>query len=426
MVFLNTPYWFKKLYLLIVYKNMAKKKLTEEQIKELEILKNTNRMLEQTKKEAELRGKKDNVTLLNEAQADIIEKIKQIDGTSPIVKREIITEPNIINDNESDKAIKEILEKKITIDDDMFEESDDDMFNDMNTDVQYDVIPIPSNGECYKGKMSRIQVSYLTAYDENLITSPNLYQDGLIIDFLLKHKIMNKSINPENLCKGDIDAIVLWLRATGYGTDFPINVLDPETGEYFDTEIDLSTIKMKPFTLKGDENGHFEFTLPVSKDTVKFKFLTRKDERMLKTITELEDKQLIKHKLDSLEKNLSRYIKNDTILERDEKNILIKSISIMNHWKDSIPDRDSRTYLKGVTNWLETTMMAVNENYDKEYIRNYIRRMNARDSYELRKYITEHEPSMDWEIEVERPLSLGGGSFKTFLTIDDTIFLNIT
>ena len=98
----------------------------------------------------------------------------------------------------------------------------------------------------------------------------------------------------------------------------------------------------------------------------------------------------------------------------------------MNNWKNSIPDKDSRTYLRGVTNLLEFTMVAVNDNYDKEYIRNYIRRMNARDSYEFRKYVTEHEPAMDWEIEVERPLSLGGGSFKTFLTIDDTIFLNIT
>lgn len=404
---------------------MAKKKLTEEQIKELEILKNTNRMLEQTKKETELRGKSKNIQIIEAAQADVIEKIKQIDGTAPVTKREIITEPNIVNEyNDSDKLIKKVLEQKSVTDDDMFE--DDDMFNDMNTDVQYDVIPIPSNGECYKGKMSRIQVSYLTAYDENLITSPNLYQDGLIIDFLLKHKIMNKSINPENLCKGDIDAIILWLRATGYGTDFPINVLDPETGEYFDTEIDLSTIKMKPFILKGDENGHFDFTLPISKDKVKFKFLSRKDERTLKTITELEDKQLVKYKLDSLEKSLSKYVKNDTILSRDDKNMLIKSISIMNNWKNSIPDKDSRTYLRGVTNLLEFTMVAVNDNYDKEHIKNYIRRMNARDSYEFRKYVTEHEPAMDWEIEVERPLSLGGGSFKTFLTIDDTIFLNIT
>ena len=306
---------------------MAKKKLTEEQIKELEILKNTNRMLEQTKKETELRGKSKNIQIIEAAQADVIEKIKQIDGTAPVTKREIITESNIVNEyNDSDKLIKKVLEQKSVTDDDMFE--DDDMFNDMNTDVQYDVIPIPSNGECYKGKMSRIQVSYLTAYDENLITSPNLYQDGLIIDFLLKHKIMNKSINPENLCKGDIDAIILWLRATGYGTDFPINVLDPETGEYFDTEIDLSTIKMKPFTLKGDENGHFDFTLPISKDKVKFKFLSRKDERTLKTITELEDKQLIKYKLDSLEKSLSKYIKNDNILSRDDKNMLINLLAL--------------------------------------------------------------------------------------------------
>ena len=48
-------------------------------------------------------------------------------------------------------------------------------FNNIDMDVQYDVISLPSNGECYKNKTERVPVGYLTAYDENFITSPNLY-----------------------------------------------------------------------------------------------------------------------------------------------------------------------------------------------------------------------------------------------------------
>ena len=52
--------------------------------------------------------------------------------------------------------------------------------------IKYDVIPLPSKGEAYKNKMSKIPVAYLTAYDENLIVSPNLYKDGTFLDYMLK------------------------------------------------------------------------------------------------------------------------------------------------------------------------------------------------------------------------------------------------
>jgi hypothetical protein len=51
--------------------------------------------------------------------------------------------------------------------------------------------------------------------------------------------------------------------------------------------------------------------------------------------------------------------------------------------------------------------------------------MNVRDSTALRKYINENEPGVDYSITVERPESLGGGSFKTFLQLDQFLFLNI-
>ena len=51
--------------------------------------------------------------------------------------------------------------------------------------------------------------------------------------------------------------------------------------------------------------------------------------------------------------------------------------------------------------------------------------MGAKDSLMLRRYILENEPGVNFEIEVERPESLGGGSFKTFLEWDDSVFLNI-
>jgi hypothetical protein len=69
--------------------------------------------------------------------------------------------------------------------------------------------------------------------------------------------------------------------------------------------------------------------------------------------------------------------------------------------------------------------MAVNGNTDRDFIRKYINSMPARDSLMLRRYINENRPGINFDIEVERPESLGGGSFSTFLNWDDSVFLNI-
>ena len=147
--------------------------------------------------------------------------------------------------------------------------------------IQWDNVPLPSKGECYKNKMDKVPVAYLTAYDENLIVSPNLYKDGTFLDELVKSKLMNSSVKLDDLLPGDRDAIILWLRGTSYGTDFPVTASDSETGKEFDTVVDLTEIHPKPFNLKGDADGYFDFELPVSKDKVKFRFLTYGDLKRL-------------------------------------------------------------------------------------------------------------------------------------------------
>lgn len=68
---------------------------------------------------------------------------------------------------------------------------------DYSANVSYDVIPLPSKGQAYRHKNDRLQVAYLTANDENMFVSPNLYRDGLLIDFLLNEKILEAGIDPD-------------------------------------------------------------------------------------------------------------------------------------------------------------------------------------------------------------------------------------
>ena len=287
-------------------------------------------------------------------------------------------------------------------------------------------LQLPSNGQCYRSKVDRVPVAYLTAYDENIITSPNLYKDGLVIDYLLKNKIVNRDINVEELVSGDADAIILFLRATSYGPDFPIVVRDPETNEQIETTIDLTKLKPKEFKLVGDENGHFEFVTPLKKDRIKFRYLTRKQERQLRQVTELEGYGTKAHMLDRERETLLAAIMNDKFITENEKKTIKATTKIMESWGKKLLAANSSEFTKIMTNNMQLQIVAVNDNYDRDFIRKYINTMPARDSLMLRKYINDNAPGIDFNIEVERPDSLGGGSFKTFLNWDDSVFLNIS
>jgi hypothetical protein len=289
----------------------------------------------------------------------------------------------------------------------------------------FDVIPLPSRGECYDINLSTIAVSYLTANDENMIVSPNLYRDGLILDYLLKAKIKNNDIDPDDLIEGDREAIILWLRATSYGTQYPITVTDNETGIEFETEVDLTQIKHKPFTLQSDGNGCFDYTLPVSKDEIKFRFLTHGDIKQIEQIESEEQVNIKKNKLLSIVKDLDSYIENDTILNKEEKVKLYDAKRNINKWADKLEVDNDLGYTHKLTNRLELSIVSINGEDDRDYIAEYVRNMNVRDALAIRRYISENEPGLDYSVTVQRPESLGGGSMPVFLSLDEYLFLNI-
>lgn len=288
----------------------------------------------------------------------------------------------------------------------------------------FDVIDLPSKGEGYKDKIRKVSVSYLTAYDENMIVSPNLYRDNLILDYLLNEKLMSKEIDPMDLLEGDRDAIILFLRMNGYGNEYPITATDDATGKEFDTVIDLSTVKMKDFNLKGDSNGWFSFTLPESGVEVKFRFPTHRDTMILEKLKAADDLKIRKTIIENYTKTLDGFVDMDKDMKSDDKISVRQALRTLENWADGIQD-DELKFNRNLTNRLNLLVMAVDGITDRAYISDFIRRMRVKDSSALRKYISENEPGMDYTITVERPKELGGGSFKTFLQLDQFLFLNI-
>ena len=419
-------------------------------IKEKEILETSYLMYEKTKEEAQKNMKRilnedgsrkfsdemisNKIALISEAQNEIVEKYESFGGTFD----ELVSNSKAKNNKKGKKNTKKtktvealetpIVPKKVkevkplvapeqaTLKDEFLPTTGN------KNNASYDVIPLPSKGECYPNKMSTIPVGYLTAYDENLIAAPNLYKDGQLFDYLLKEKIMT-NVNPASLLEGDRDAIILWLRATGYGNEFPITATDNETGENFESIVDLSKIKFKDFKLKGDENGWFDFKLPVSGDLIKFRFLTHQDILNLNSIDETENSILKKFRLKQLITTLNDLVEDDDSGKAMKKRIF-ESIRTLEEWEESLDDSEL-AFTNSITNRMELSVMAVNGVTDRNFIANYVRNMKVKDSSSLRRYINENEPGLDYNIEVEKPASLGGGSTEVFLSLDQYVFLNI-
>lgn len=136
----------------------------------------------------------------------------------------------------------------------------------------FETLMLPSRGECYPHKKGTIDVAYLTASDENIIFSDKLREEGRMTDVLLERKIVDTTFKASELCTGDREYILLWLRITGYGNKYNIH----EIGGV--ATIDLSDIKFKEFNYFGDADGYFDY-LTKKGDVIKWHLLIRSEEK---------------------------------------------------------------------------------------------------------------------------------------------------
>ena len=233
----------------------------------------------------------------------------------------------------------------------------------------FDVIPLPSQGKIYRSKKSNIKVSFMNTLDENILTSPNLLQSGQFLEILLNRKILEPEIRYRDLDVGDRNAIMIWLRATGYGEMYPIVVLDND-GEPFETEINLNELKFKKLGAEPDTEGYFDFKLPLSKAEIKFKLLTCGD-------------------IDDIEKMVENEKSNGALLD------------------------NTAAYM------LERRIVEVNGSRDRDMIKEFVKTMRILDSSKFSEYYASIESGIDLNIEVQTPR---GGVVKTFLPLNVKFF----
>jgi hypothetical protein len=218
-----------------------------------------------------------------------------------------------------------------------------------------ETVELPSKGLVYSKEsplsLGTVEMKYMTAKEEDILTNQNYIKDGTILDRLLESLIVDKNINYEDLIIGDKNAIMVASRILGYGKDY--------TFEYRNTEVTVDLSKIEPnFINEADfEQGKnaFTFTLPTTGAVIEYKLLNGKDERLIKQ--EIKGLQKINK---NVEPTLSTRLKH-----------MILSV-----------DGDS------------------NKNSVREFVDNYFL---AKDSRAFRTHLKRNQPNVDLTFNFEQP-----------------------
>jgi hypothetical protein len=216
-----------------------------------------------------------------------------------------------------------------------------------------EMVELPSKGLLYPEDHplaeGKIEIKYMTAKEEDILTNQNYIKQGIVIDKLLQSLIITK-FNYNDLLIGDKDAIMMAARILGYGKDYKFYYL----GE--DITVDLTTLKEKSLDeskiLEKGKN-EFKYELPHTGNVITFKLLTNKDDKDIDA--ELE--------------GLKKINKNDN------------------------PELTTR---------LKHMILSINGDYDAKTIRSFVdTAFLARDSKAFREYYNEISPGVETKIKYE-------------------------
>tara|TARA_Y100001937_G_scaffold128644_1_gene206437 strand:- start:4791 stop:5642 length:852 start_codon:yes stop_codon:yes gene_type:complete len=226
--------------------------------------------------------------------------------------------------------------------------------------VPTEFVRLPSKGKFYPQdhplfEKQEIEIKYMTAKEEDLLASEELFRNGLLVERLIESLIVDKRINPRTLLVGDRNAIMIASRVSAYGANYTASVPCTECGkvtEEFEFNLKKGVINTKFTDAKylskhnltfDEENRIFVLTLPNSQITVGFRMMTGQD---------------------------------------------------FDTFDDVHPNST-------VTQTLSKLIVSVQGSFDREQVRSFVEHMPASDSKFLRKLYVEIIPSIDLKQEFQ-------------------------
>lgn len=145
-----------------------------------------------------------------------------------------------------------------------------------NFSLPHDIVQLPTKGVFYKSKKKSVKVGYLTANDENYLIGSSNSGENIILS-LLRNRLYEHDLRPEELLNGDIEAILIYLRNTSFGSEYKVNLIDPKTNKPFTATITLDELNLRKTEVQPDSDGTFTTKLPRTGVTVKLRPTTFND-----------------------------------------------------------------------------------------------------------------------------------------------------
>jgi hypothetical protein len=235
-----------------------------------------------------------------------------------------------------------------------------------------EIIDLPSEGKLYPTDSplseGKLEIKYMTAREEDILTSQNLIKKGVVVERLLDSLIITEGVKCDDLIIGDKNAVMIAARILAYGPEYLCEIANPDTGKNETHTFNLADCPFKKLP-KGTTENNFELELPVSKSKITFNLLNGKDEKM---ITE----------------ELKRIKKTGTQISPE------------------------------LTTRLRYLITSIDGDSEPSTINNFVQNMLSKDSLALRKEVSRVAPDVDMEQEIE----VEGESVTVFIPMTVSFF----
>ena len=198
-------------------------------------------------------------------------------------------------------------------------------------------VELPSKGIGYPSghplhNQETVEIRFMTAKDEDILTSRSLLKKGIALDRLINNLLVDKTLKARDIIVGDRNAIIIAARSSAYGHIYETKVECPNCGVRQKHEFDLSKADIhEPILDKETEvfdNGNYAVITPYSKIKVEMRLLTGHDEAIIL--------KLMKRNKD-----------DDNLLTSQMKLYIVavnehKDMAVINHFINNIPAAEAR------------------------------------------------------------------------------------
>jgi hypothetical protein len=151
-------------------------------------------------------------------------------------------------------------------------------------DFATEIVALPSEGKCYPESnplsSGQIELKYMTAREEEILSTQSLIKKGVVLDKLFEAIIVDKKVNPDDILLGDKNAIMLATRILGYGPEYKIEI-SLDNGDKQEITVDLGKVQTKEIDFtKLSKDNRYTFKTSTGNEIV-FRLLTHGDEKKI-------------------------------------------------------------------------------------------------------------------------------------------------